>query len=171
MALQLEVLRLYNPLPGIIKSTGATPSNITIGEEHFIVPPNARVILHTDAIHTHPKYWGADSLDWRPQRWIVSSGEGRSGFEDETLLTPPQGAYAPWSGGARVCPGKKFGQVEFVAIMATLFHHHRVEPIPTSGESMEIARGRAVSAVKDSGVILLLQMLHPEMVGLRWIMK
>ena len=168
---QLEVLRLYNPLPGVIKSTGQTPSTIAIAEKEITIPAGVRVILHTDAIHTLPRYWGADALEWRPQRWIVSSGLGKSGLEDETLLTPPPGAYAPWSGGARVCPGKKFGQVEFVAIMAMLFHHHMIEPVPMQGENMDSARKKALSTVNDSGMILLLQMLNPEKVGVRWIRR
>lgn len=166
---QLEVLRLHNPLPGIIKSTGTTASTVSFDSRQLNIPAGARVILHTDAIHTHPQYWGSDAMEWRPQRWIISSREGRTSLTGETVLSPPSGAYAPWSAGARVCPGKKFGQVEFVAIMAVLFHHHRVEPVPNTGESMESARARAMSAVKDSGMILLLQMIHPEKVGLRWV--
>lgn len=129
------------------------------------------MILNTDAIHTHPAYWGADALQWQPQRWIIAHEDGPSSLFNEAILTPLQGAYAPWSGGARVCPGKKFGQVEFVAIMATLFQNYRVEPVPVGAESMESARSRAAAAVRDSGMILLLQMRHPEAVGLRWVRK
>lgn len=68
-----------------------------------------------------------------------------------------------------MCPGKKFSQVEFVAIMATMFRENRVEPVPLANESMECARARTLVAVKDSGMILLLQMLRPERIGLRWV--
>ena len=94
-----------------------------------------------------------------------------SNVEDETLITPTEGAYAPWSGGPRVCPGKKFAQVEFVAIMATLFRDHRLEPVPREHETIESARARTLAAVKDSGMILLLQMLKPEDIGVRWVKK
>ena len=70
-----------------------------------------------------------------------------------------------------MCPGKKFGQVEFVAIMATLFRENRVEPVPHANESMECARARTLVTVKDSGMILLLQMLKPERIGLRWVRR
>lgn len=165
------MLRLYNPLPGIIKSTGKTPQDITIAGRTVTIPAGARVNLHTDAIHTHPKYWGPDSLEWRPQRWITRSANETSSIESETLITPPKGTYAPWSGGPRVCPGKKFGQVEFVAVMITLFREHRVEVVPYEHESAESARARALAAVKDSGMILLLQMLKPEQIGVRWVRK
>ena len=128
-----------------------------------------RVCLNTDAIHTHPRYWGSDSLEWRPQRWVLSSAGEGSTFEREILLTPPQGAYAPWSGGPRVCLGKKFGQVEFVAVVVTLFRKHRIEPVPEKDEDMKEARARTMLAVEDSGMVLLLQMLRPEKAGLRWV--
>lgn len=171
-AVLLEVLRLYNPLPGIIKSTGDTSQDLRVTNNKTItVPAHARVVLHTDAIHTHPMYWGSDSLEWRPQRWIACSSEKTPRIEDESLIVPPQGTYAPWSGGPRVCPGKKFGQVEFVAIMATFFKEHRVEPVPRDHESIQCARARTLAAVKDSGMILLLQMLKPETIGVRWTKK
>ena len=70
-----------------------------------------------------------------------------------------------------MCPGKKFGQVEFVAVLASLFSEHRVEPVPHQDESMRDARARTSAAVKDSGMILLLQMLKPESIGMRWFRK
>ena len=87
----------------------------------------------------------------------------------EYLLTPTKGAYVPWSDGARVCPGKRFGQVEFVASMVALFRKHRVEVMPENGESKEEARKRELEVVWDSRLTLLLQMRHPERVALRWI--
>ena len=68
-----------------------------------------------------------------------------------------------------MCPGKRFGQVEFVAIMATLFRKYRVEPVPREDESIQCARARTLAAVKDSDMILLLQMLKLEKIGLRWV--
>jgi cytochrome P450 len=123
-------------------------------------------------MHTHPKFWGSDSLNWRPQRWILlseSSASAQRPLEHEYLRTPPRGAYVPWSDGARVCPGKKFGQVEFVASMVSLFRKHRVEVVPESGESVEMARQRVLGVVLDSRVTLLLQMRRPESVALRWV--
>ena len=77
----------------------------------------------------------------------------------------------PWSEGARVCPGKKFGQVEFVAAMVAPFRKHRVEGVPEEREGEEEARERVLEVVRDSGVMLLLQMRKPESVRLRWVEK
>jgi len=59
--------------------------------------------------------------------------------------------------------------VEFVAVMVALFRKHRVGVMPEKGESEEEARTRALKAVWDSGIMLLLQMRNPENVGLRWV--
>lgn len=133
------------------------------------IPAGARVILNTDAIHTNPSYWGPDSMDWKPQRWITPRSDSTMTPCEEGLVEPASGTYAPFSGGARVCPGKKLAQVEFVAAIATFFHLHRVEPVCEGGEDMEMARRRVRSVVQDSVHVLLLRMRHPETVGLRWI--
>ncbi|KAL6719196.1 hypothetical protein ACLMJK_003433 [Lecanora helva] len=169
--IQLEVLRLYNPLPGIIKSTGEIPRDLTIDGKTVTIPAGARVNLHTDAIHTHPQYWGSDAMNWRPKRWMLHSNGEIPKVGNESLISPQKGTYAPWSGGPRICPGKKFGQVEFVAVVATLFKNHRVQVVPNHGESEECARARAMATVKDSAMVLLLQMVKPEQIGLRWVTK
>ena len=55
--------------------------------------------------------------------------------------------------------------------MATLFREYRVEPAPREHESMKCARARTLTAIKDSGMILLRQMLRPERIGVRWVKK
>lgn len=67
-----------------------------------------------------------------------------------------------------MCPGKKFGQDAFVPSMMTLFRRHRLEVVPEGRESAEAATDRAV---RDSTIVLLLQMWKPESVGLKWVEK
>jgi len=117
-------------------------------------------------IHTHPRYWGPDSLEWRPSRWIESKIGSQ---EEETITTPAKGSFIAWSEGIRNCPGKKFSQVEFVAAIATLFHGWRVDPVPESSESIVMARKRVMATVEnETGQVLLLQLLHPEKAALTW---
>ncbi|KAL8828177.1 MAG: hypothetical protein Q9191_002741 [Dirinaria sp. TL-2023a] len=169
LAIMLEVLRLCNPLPGIMKSTNEKILDINIGVQTITIPAGVRVILHTCAIHTDPRYWGSSSLEWQSQRWIATASKSTSSWEGETLIDPPQGIYAPWSGGPRICLGKKFGQVEFVAVMATLFKDYRVEPIPRLSETLQSARARTLAAAKDNEIVLLLHMSKPESVSLEWV--
>ncbi|KAF7920214.1 uncharacterized protein EAE97_011555 [Botrytis byssoidea] len=186
LAVLLETLRLLNPLIGIAKSTGVEPQPLTLNGKTVVIPSNTRVIPNINAMHSHPKYWGSDALIWRPNRWILSkksdsetrtqeenlpndSINPNSTPEEEFIFSPQKGTYVPWSEGARACPGKKFGQVEFVATMVSLFKKHRIEVVPGKGESIEEARKRAEKSVWDSEIVLLLQMKKPELVGVKWV--
>lgn len=130
------------------------------------------VLLSLVAMHTQPRYWGEDSLVWRPSRWIVSSEEASDdidlGLGGEDVRRPTNGTYFPWSSGARNCPGKKFAQVEFVAVMAALFRTHRVRPVVKDGESEKEARQRIALVVADSELGLTLHCRKPDQALLRW---
>ncbi|TEY71421.1 hypothetical protein BOTCAL_0093g00150 [Botryotinia calthae] len=170
MAVMLETLRLYHPLLTFTKSTGNAPRTIKFGSKDLHLPPNTMILPNLLGIQSHPRYWGSDRLLWRPSRWIISSSNQNDGLTEE-LLTAPRGSYMPWSEGPRGCPGKKFGQVEFVAAMAGLFHRHRVEIMKEDGENQEEAEKRVKALVDDSAMVLLLQMMKPEKAGLRWVKK
>lgn len=137
-----------------------------------MIPARTFVLPSLMAVHAHPRYWGADSLSWRPARWIVLDPlGGKAGLDAESLVIPVQGTYFPWSDGQRNCPGKKFAQVEFVAVIANLFHGHRVLPERMVGESEEGARRRVLETVDDSAVKMLLQMKDPARVSVRWMRR
>lgn len=135
------------------------------------------VIPQVLALHTHPTYWSPDPLVWRPSRWIMpSASRGHdhrptSETEFETLKEPQKGTFLPWSEGAHVCPGKKFSQVEFVAVMAALFRTHRVRPVLREGETEAHARERVQIIVEDSAVRMTLQIKDPGRVRVRWVLK
>lgn len=134
------------------------------------------IISTYSSINYHPRYWGPDADTFRPSRWIetkssTSIGTEKSIFDRETLYTPPKGVFIPWSEGDRACPGKKFAQVELVGAVRALFADYKVEPVPENGESMDSARERANEVINDSGMVLLVEMLHPERLGLRWVKR
>jgi cytochrome P450 len=152
----------------IVKGTQGQPAPLTIGAQTVVVPPHTRIIFNLNALHTHPRYWGDDALEWKPSRWIqTTSGDG-SVYDREQLVMPSHGAYLPWAEGNRACPGKKFAQVEHVAVMVAMFRDHCVAPMRRNGENQEAARMRVEATLKDTGMKLLLQMLHPEKTPLRW---
>lgn len=132
-----------------------------------MIPADTLVQPNLQAMHTHPWHWVRNPLTWRPQRWISARSTG-GGLEAETLVVPLRGTYFPWSEGVRNCPGKRFAQVEFVAVMAALFRDHVAEPVPRPGESDQAARQRTLRVVEDSNVTLLLQIRDPESVVVRW---
>jgi len=168
LALLYETIRLYTPVP-IAKSTGNGAQSVTVEGKEILIPGDVLIIPHYTAVHTQPKVWGPDSLSWKPSRWIKTDSKYPDNIEHEQFLTAQKGTFIPWSEGVRNCPGKKFSQVEFVAVIATILKDWYVEPKCFGNESLEEARRRVVRFVEeDTGLVLLLQILHPESTPLVW---
>ena len=184
MALMYETLRLYGPVIFIPKYTNEASRTLVINEKEYTIPSKTYVNINVAAIHSTPKYWGTDSMVWRPNRWIITppsssstttapqaSTDGlptKSPSSDESFLQPLPGSYVPWAHGPRICPGKKFSQVEFTAVVACLLRHHRVEPVRHDGESLAGAAARVLKAVEDSELEVTLKIRHPEEIKLKW---
>jgi cytochrome P450 len=164
---QFETLRFIGVSPFIPKYTHELPQTLTIKGKDYVIPPCTYVNLQLPALHSLPEYWGSDSLVWRPDRWILSN-DGVRGLEHERLLQPTAGTFLPWAGGPRVCPGKKFAQVEFVAVIGLLFWKNRVRPALEPGETFEESSKRLLALVEDSSWNVSMTMRHPERLKLVW---
>jgi hypothetical protein len=56
-----------------------------------------------------------------------------------------------------------------VGVLVALFRQYRVKPVLLAGEDDETARKRLQKLVEeDTGMRLLLQMMHPEKAVLKW---
>jgi len=151
-AVMNEELRLVPPVIGIPKSTAmGSPQGLSMQGQHYTVPENCYVTLNTAALHRNPKYWPhtseEDLLDFRPERWLVDGhvNGGTQHQEDSTeedldfdgpdkrsdtapsLFRPAKGAYIPFSDGYRSCLGRRFAQVEILAVLAVIFKQWSVE--------------------------------------------
>jgi len=107
-------------------------------------------------------------MKWDPARFISKRDALTGRLEDEELLPDTGEHFLPWAFGQRVCPGKKFSQVEIVAALAVLFHHYRLNPQPEGRETMDRARERALRVCRDVEHKMLVEMKHPEVLGLKW---
>ncbi|KAL8366308.1 hypothetical protein RB595_004870 [Gaeumannomyces hyphopodioides] len=171
MAVMLETLRLYPPATMVMRATAATQA-VPLGHSS---PPASSFTLrgpcaaHVNimALHTSPASWGSDALEFNPARWIRSVS-GAQGEPVEELVTPPRGVFMPWSAGPRVCPGQKMSQVEFVAVISTLFRSCSAQPVQVAGESAQQARRRLLDLAQDSHAVLTLQISKPRDARLRW---
>ncbi|KAF2647676.1 cytochrome P450 [Lophiostoma macrostomum CBS 122681] len=153
-AVVMESLRLCHPL----------------GSSTYTIPAHSNVQVNFCGLHTNTNVWGNTSMAWNPARFInADSGKGTVDIESEQLRTFSEGVYIPWSHGERVCPGKRFSQVELAAVLAVLFRKHRVEVVPDSGESPLDARRRAQTISLDIQMTLLNEMYQPERLGLKWV--
>ncbi|KAF4547469.1 Cytochrome P450-like protein 53 [Elsinoe fawcettii] len=144
----------------------------------------------------------ADLLTFKPERWLLdpNNKSQKTNVEDEAdrgddiggpqssdtssaLFKPARGAYLPFSEGYRACLGRRFAQVEVLAVLAVLFREYSVElaveeilgeqfPFPTGEEEVkdckregtgraewDRARERAEGLFKTAmGTIITLQM-------------
>jgi cytochrome P450 len=156
---QYETLRLYGPVFYMPRYTAESYQRLTIQGKQVLIPPHVHLLVNIAALHTLPSYWGSDYAVWRPDRWLD---------ENEELLQPPPGMFNPWTQGPRVCPGKKFAQVEFIAVIARLLKNGRVTPKLKPREKRENAIARIKEVIQDSELDVTLHMKHPEKAVLVW---
>lgn len=169
LAVLYEALRLYTIVP-VVRWTGDRTTTLQVNGKTLHLPAKTMVSPNHNSLQTDPRYWGNDSLDFRPSRWIrcgKEAGNGTPGREE--METHQRGSFAGWSEGTRDCPGRKFAQVEFVAMLVGLFREWRVEPARQEGETLPEARQRVKDLIsEDTAWGLLLQMMHPERAPLAW---
>lgn len=161
-AVFLETLRLFPPITSVPKMTSEQTTSLQVGDRVVLIPPRIEVFPAILGIQTDARFWGTDSDEWRPSRWILHPGA----VEYEELLVPRRGTFSPWSDGPQNCVGKKFSMVEGVAVLAYIFHGHRLRLGKSEGETEAQARKRARDCADDVNYNLLLRMNHPERVRL-----
>ncbi|OGM41086.1 cytochrome P450 [Aspergillus bombycis] len=166
-AVMLETLRLYPPIPSLPKWTNDQPQPLKVGDKTIMIPPKVGVNPSLLTMHIDPQHW-EDPLEWKPSRWVrTSKSDMATLIEDEQLITPVRCTYFPWSDGPQNCPGNKFSQVEFVAVLASLFRNHRISPVANAGETFEQTRERVLATTRDVDLQLLLRMKDAEQVHLK----
>lgn len=178
---------MYGPVPMVPRCTADSWQTLNIDGKDFAIPPGSDINLDLVALHHDPHYWGSDALKFRPDRWIPSasdpakgdhhdqepdSGNGSYDYQSKSLIAPTPGTFLPWTGGPRVCPGKKFSQVEFTRVMLGLFRDGaRVRIAEEEGESQEQARARVLGVADTAEVLFTLKMKHSAKIGLKWYTK
>lgn len=155
-AVMNETLRLLGPIVNIPKSTApGRPQNFTMADKTYTIPGGSHIFL-SSAIHRNPKYWPAQSDTtgtdtsaisdverYRPERWLSTGKLDDSfvdiGYDDEdlrgpsgedtsaSLFKPVKGSFIPFSDGFRSCIGRRFAQVEILAVLAVIFSQYSVE--------------------------------------------
>jgi len=99
-----ESLRLYPVVPGnarfanrdTVLPTGGGPN----GKSPIFVPKGGVVGYSVYAMHRRTDVYGADALEFRPERWNPEEG------------LRPGWAYLPFNGGPRICVGQQFALTE-----------------------------------------------------------
>lgn len=183
------MLRLYSPVVDMEKDVLGEGQHLRVDGRYIFLPKGSEVHMSNLAVHMLPEYWGADSTEFRPTRWIRSaprpSGSADSSdvesktsttgemLDAEEVAPPPvaKESFFPWSLGARNCPGKKFAQVEFVAVMSYVLRLYRVEAIPLEGETKEDTRRRVWDWTQQSKAEVTINFREPEKYALRLVKR
>lgn len=156
---------------------------------------------------THPiSNLDNDLEEFKPERWILDSdakytasmpnqetdmeastlGINTAADTSAALYRPPKGAYIPFSEGHRSCIGRRFAQVEVLAVLAFIFSQYSVElavDAYASDEGVENMNDQAKFEVwsrardevnrqmnEDMGSVITLQ-LRKGAIGLRFVKK
>lgn len=117
-----EALRLYPPAWAIGREA---LRDCVVGGYH--VPAGTQLIMSQWITHRDPRNFD-DPEKFQPDRW-----------DDDLIKRLPKYAYFPYGGGARVCIGNAFAEMETVLLLATIAQRfrltlasdHQVTPLPT----------------------------------------
>ncbi|KAI0970502.1 cytochrome P450 [Xylaria arbuscula] len=168
-AVMFETLRIYPPIPALPRLTFRETQTIPVGDRTLVIPPGVNTTISLKAVQSSPCYW-PDPETWNPSRWISQkASDSITSIEqglNEELLPPKPNTYFAWSDGPQKCPGKKFSEVEAVAVLACVFHQHRLLIKKKVGESDEAAQERAMACTHEINVLALLKMTNPDQVSL-----
>ncbi|KAJ4385540.1 hypothetical protein N0V93_009969 [Gnomoniopsis smithogilvyi] len=182
LALMFEMLRVYPPVLTHSKQCLAPKGRgqeLHIDGRTIYVPAETTICLPAYSVQMLPEYWGPDSREWKPSRWIqqqdnkINSNDYKASLADtlesETISPPPiaKETFFPWSLGARDCPGKKFAQVEFVIVVAYVLRHYNLEAVPLPGETFQDTRKRIWDYTRDSISQITIHVREPDKYALR----
>ena len=123
-----------------------------MGNSHF--PEGTVVGVPAYAIHHKEEYY-PDPLAYKPERWIVSDGEGGARAKD---VATAQAAFCPFSIGPRGCIGKGLAYLEVsIALARTVWLYDMrlaggTENVPR-GENVEYALEDSFIAQKDGPMV------------------
>ncbi len=106
-----EALRLFPPLWGVAREATA-PFTL----DGYPIEPGALLVASAWVIQRDPRWWGADALAFRPERWLEAH-------------TRPRLAWFPFGAGPHLCIGMRFAMVELVLTIATLTRHLHLHPV------------------------------------------
>lgn len=148
----LETLRLVPPSTTIGK-INPLPQTLDIAGRPATIPAGTTIRINTASLQTDPRYWGADSLAWKPDRWLTSPrrDDASAGVADilaaETLIDARPGTYMPFNDGPHICIGKMLAETEFHAVIACVFEKYTLSAL-CDGMGQETATARILQAIE-----------------------
>ena len=148
-----ETLRMIPPIMHVPKVNRGEPKQVTIDGKTISVPGNGTYLhMETITMNRSPRYFPHspskvtscehDLEDYVPERWLRDSADISQDDRSEkqidglevasfevngSLFRPVKGAWMPFSEGPRACPGRRFAEVEVIAVLSLVFKQYSVE--------------------------------------------
>ncbi|KAE9379575.1 cytochrome P450 [Stipitochalara longipes BDJ] len=104
-----------------LRSIAATVTARTVTEDtmldgQFLLKKGSYIQMAAGPMHSSPAIWGPDAQDFDPSRFMPSTVSSLPKAEQKQRKT----AFAPFGGGAILCPGRYFASTEILGIVATM---------------------------------------------------
>ena len=114
-----EVLRMYPPVAGVIRTTIHDESL-----DGIQIPAGTRLVMPQYLLHRHPKYWD-NPESFEPERWM-QKGTAKDAFQERIRF-----AFFPFGAGSHHCFGYRFATIEAKIIVAELVRAFRFTLAPS----------------------------------------
>ena len=104
-----------------LRSIAATVTARTVVEDtmldgQYFLKKGSYIQLAAGPMHSSPAIWGPDAKDFNPSRFLPLAISSLPKAEQKQRKT----AFAPFGGGAILCPGRYFASTEIMGIVATM---------------------------------------------------
>jgi cytochrome P450 len=110
LAVIYETLRLFSPASWVTREAAEDCVITTDSGETVAVPKGTVLVPMIDAMHHNPKYW-PDPYEFRPSRFLEDYNKD---------------AFMPFSAGARVCIGRRFSEIEQIAVLSVIALNYKI---------------------------------------------
>ncbi|KAJ3498377.1 hypothetical protein NLG97_g1178 [Lecanicillium saksenae] len=118
-----ETLRLYPPLAQLINRRTIEP--ITLGNG-ICIRPGTWVGWNAYGVHTDPKNWGTDALEFNPDRW----GNDVQSINNMSRAYQNRGLFIAFNAWSRMCIGVDFALLQMRVTLSVLLRQFSIAKDP-----------------------------------------
>lgn len=108
-----------HPIGAMLSRRGVPEGRVLTLPDGRILPAGTAVAVSGWATHFDKDVYGADALEFRPERWLKGEGEDEDEYAER--LRRMNKADLTWGHGDRACMGKNIARCEMYKLMATLY--------------------------------------------------
>ena len=108
-----------HPIGAMLSRRGVPEGRVLTLPDGRVLPTGTAVAVSGWATHFDKGVYGADALEFRPERWLKGEGEDEDDYDER--LRRMNKADLTWGHGDRACMGKNIARCEMYKLMATLY--------------------------------------------------